>query len=104
MIRRPPRSTLFPYTTLFRSQPNAKRSYFSLFRAHPAFGAMLGLCLLLLLLSTSVLALASQVSNPDNPLYTVKRWQQHLQISLASNPGDQASLNRQFARHRPNTL
>src|SRR3989440_13073703 len=23
MIRRPPRSTLFPYTTLFRSQPNA---------------------------------------------------------------------------------
>src|SRR3712207_8667681 len=25
MIRRPPRSTLFPYTTLFRSQPAAKR-------------------------------------------------------------------------------
>src|SRR6266536_6138893 len=24
MIRRPPRSTLFPYTTLFRSQGNAK--------------------------------------------------------------------------------
>src|SRR3712207_9062024 len=24
MIRRPPRSTLFPYTTLFRSQPNAR--------------------------------------------------------------------------------
>jgi len=24
MIRRPPRSTLFPYTTLFRSQRNAK--------------------------------------------------------------------------------
>src|SRR5258706_14405022 len=24
MIRRPPRSTLFPYTTLFRSIPNAK--------------------------------------------------------------------------------
>src|SRR3712207_8116570 len=23
MIRRPPRSSLFPYTTLFRSQPNA---------------------------------------------------------------------------------
>src|SRR5690348_17693522 len=23
MLRRPPRSTLFPYTTLFRSQPNA---------------------------------------------------------------------------------
>src|SRR2546430_3933085 len=25
MIRRPPRSTLFPYTTLFRSPPNAGR-------------------------------------------------------------------------------
>src|SRR5256885_7963058 len=25
MIRRPPRSTLFPYTTLFRSQPNLHR-------------------------------------------------------------------------------
>src|SRR5258708_12726150 len=25
MIRRPPRSTLFPYTTLFRSHPGARR-------------------------------------------------------------------------------
>src|ERR1035438_3576927 len=25
MIRRPPRSTLFPYTTLFRSSPSIKR-------------------------------------------------------------------------------
>src|SRR2546430_12688553 len=25
MIRRPPRSTLFPYTTLFRSHPRAQR-------------------------------------------------------------------------------
>src|SRR3712207_8080066 len=25
MIRRPPRSTLFPYTTLFRSQPGVRR-------------------------------------------------------------------------------
>src|SRR3712207_7974664 len=27
MIRRPPRSTLFPYTTLFRSQPRAIMTY-----------------------------------------------------------------------------
>src|SRR5258708_23712137 len=27
MIRRPPRSTLFPYTTLFRSWPTTLRSY-----------------------------------------------------------------------------
>src|SRR5688572_32071128 len=26
MIRRPPRSTLFPYTTLFRSRPKRRRS------------------------------------------------------------------------------
>src|SRR5258707_9408778 len=26
MIRRPPRSTLFPYTTLFRSQPDGERT------------------------------------------------------------------------------
>src|SRR5258706_4639922 len=28
MIRRPPRSTLFPYTTLFRSGPQQRRSLF----------------------------------------------------------------------------
>src|SRR5437764_6806691 len=28
MIRRPPRSTLFPYTTLFRSNPSDSRPYF----------------------------------------------------------------------------
>src|SRR5258705_3423145 len=27
MIRRPPRSTLFPYTTLFRSVPNSKATF-----------------------------------------------------------------------------
>src|SRR5258708_26889037 len=27
MIRRPPRSTLFPYTTLFRSRPTDQRGY-----------------------------------------------------------------------------
>src|SRR2546422_3070325 len=38
MIRRPPRSTLFPYTTLFRS-PNglrARRSHEEKFRSHRA--------------------------------------------------------------------
>src|SRR5438128_10815493 len=32
MIRRPPRSTLFPYTTLFRSSPAIKKAKYSL---HP---------------------------------------------------------------------
>src|SRR5690348_17467033 len=32
MIRRPPRSTLFPYTTLFRSLRSSRSSYFATFR------------------------------------------------------------------------
>src|SRR3989449_4368992 len=32
MIRRPPRSTLFPYTTLFRSSPERKTSFIEISR------------------------------------------------------------------------
>src|SRR2546429_5658616 len=39
MIRRPPRSTLFPYTTLFRSRSTASR--ITLTRALVALGAVL---------------------------------------------------------------
>src|SRR5258707_2804855 len=35
MIRRPPRSTLFPYTTLFRSVRGVLRFYIELFRGTP---------------------------------------------------------------------
>src|SRR3989454_2280233 len=31
MIRRPPRSTLFPYTTLFRSDPSVRAILFNIF-------------------------------------------------------------------------
>src|SRR3712207_7360109 len=36
MIRRPPRSTLFPYTTLFRSPAGARRLQAGLCRRHAA--------------------------------------------------------------------
>src|SRR5258706_9610528 len=36
MIRRPPRSTLFPYTTLFRSEAVARRDHAG--RSRPAIG------------------------------------------------------------------
>src|SRR3712207_8772697 len=38
MIRRPPRSTLFPYTTLFRSspRPHLRRGYWRRYRIHSA--------------------------------------------------------------------
>src|SRR5256885_9506490 len=38
MIRRPPRSTLFPYTTLFRSYPNKLRSMETEFAGQPVSG------------------------------------------------------------------
>src|SRR5260370_23820989 len=45
MIRRPPRSTLFPYTTLFRSVPKNER----IFMPTPfAFSCALRLCVLVL--------------------------------------------------------
>src|SRR5258708_30011223 len=55
MIRRPPRSTLFPYTTLFRSRPRnggqviacfsvsgANRGLHQIGRTYPATGSVLG--------------------------------------------------------------
>src|SRR2546430_4320212 len=36
MIRRPPRSTLFPYTTLFRSHGHERRRLDRAMRRHPA--------------------------------------------------------------------
>src|SRR5258705_8244792 len=42
MIRRPPRSTLFPYTTLFRSLPNRRRNLALLDLARYGICASLG--------------------------------------------------------------
>src|SRR3712207_7549082 len=39
MIRRPPRSTLFPYTTLFRSRAHLPSSFLSTGRVRPSDGA-----------------------------------------------------------------
>src|SRR2546428_8191367 len=38
MIRRPPRSTLFPYTTLFRSTPGFVNGHMHISYAHPVRG------------------------------------------------------------------
>src|SRR2546425_2509996 len=42
MIRRPPRSTLFPYTTLFRSAPAHRRGFYG---SWPQMGVAIGLLL-----------------------------------------------------------
>jgi len=52
-----------------------------------------------LLLGTSLLALAASVTNPDNPLYTVKKWEQHIQLP----PLDQPKASSQSTRDRLNT-
>lgn len=75
-----------------------------LWRAHPVFSAVLGLCVLLLMLGTGVLVAAAQVTNPENPLYIVKHWEQHMQVSLASSPRSQAELYIQFAQESLETL
>src|SRR2546425_8207760 len=41
MIRRPPRSTLFPYTTLFRSTPGARTALSSPSEVYAAFGPLM---------------------------------------------------------------
>jgi hypothetical protein len=82
---------------------STRRSLFALLRARPALSAVLGLCVLVCLLSTSMLALAAQITNPASPLYGVKRWEQHVQLQMSS-PADQAGLDLQFARAQLKTL
>jgi len=97
------RRMLHRHTELQVQYSGMKRPFF-LLHIRPALGVALCLCLLFLVLSISVLALAAQISDPQNQLYALKRWEQHLQISLTSNAGDQASLEIQGARDRLNAL
>ncbi len=92
------------YAELQLQRGSRRRSFCSLLRARPALSAVLGICLLFCLLSTSVLALAAQVSDPTSPLYGLKRWEQHVQFQLSGSPADQATLDLRFARDRLKTL
>jgi len=88
-----------------RRERSAPGWFFShLWKAHPVFSVAFSLCLLLLVLGTGVLVAAAQVSNPENPLYIVKHWEQHVQVSLANSPRSRAELDVQFAKDRLNTL
>lgn len=79
-------------------------AFLRFFRVHPVLATIATLCLVLLLFSTSALALAAQVTNPTNPLYSLKQWEQHVRYSFASSPTDQAALDLQFAQDRLNAL
>lgn len=87
-----------------RLHSGRRRSPFVLLRARPWLNTALGLCVLCCLLSTGLLAWAAQVSNPTNPLYVLKRWEQHVQVQFAGGPAAQATLDVQFAREQLNAL
>src|SRR3712207_7459249 len=61
MIRRPPRSTLFPYTTLFRSS----RSFAIAMLALPSF-----------FIATLVIAVAARLFNYSFPLFYKDIWKE----------------------------
>lgn len=72
-------------------------------RTHRALSSVLAACLLLCLFSTSLLALAARTTSPSNPLYLLKRWEQHVQIQFTS-PDNQVTLHFQLARDDLKTL
>lgn len=87
-----------------RLQEHKQRSLFRGLRARPVLSTVLGLCVLFCLLSTGLLALAAQVSDPTNPLYTIRQWEQHAQVQLSHSPADQAALDLQFAHDQLGAL
>src|SRR5215469_9869404 len=88
---------------LHLERPVRRWAFLRLLRAHPVLRVALGLCFLLLLL-TGVLVGAAQATNPDSPLYTVKHWEQQVQVSLANSPENQVHLDLQFAQDQLKTL
>ncbi len=59
--------------------------------------------LLCLLTSTgTVLAMAASVSNPSNPLYSIKVWEQDIQLSLTRSSQNQVDVSLQIIRDRLN--
>jgi hypothetical protein len=81
-----------------------RRLFPHIWGAHPFFGVALSFCILLFLLGTGVLLVSAQVSNPDNPLYAVKRLEQGVQVSLTNSSENQAEMDLQSAQYRLNTL
>lgn len=62
-----------------------------------AFAALL-LCILVG--SSTLLAMAATVSNPNNLLYSVKVWEQQAQLALASSPQSRATIGLQIIHDR----
>lgn len=87
-----------------RLQGKQHRPWLALLRARPLLHAALGLCLFVCVLSATVLVLAARVSDPGNPLYTVRLWEQHVQGQFSGSLADQATLDLQAAREQLDAL
>jgi hypothetical protein len=72
--------------------------------AHPALALALGFCLLFIFLGAGVLVAAAQVTNPNNPLYAIKQWEQQIQGSPTGAQTAQAEQDVQAARDQLNLL
>lgn len=62
--------------------------------------ALAALLLCILVGGSTLLAMAATVSNPNNPLYSVKVWEQQAQLELASSPQSRATIGLQIIRDR----
>lgn len=80
------------------------RGFFPVLRLRPVLAGTLACCLLLLVFGTTLLAFAAHVANPANPLYALRRLEQHVEISLAGDQSGQAVLELQFAHDSLATL
>lgn len=98
------RRMLIHHAALSRKQPAHRWFFPYLWCMNPAPAIVLGFCLLVLLLGSSMLVVAASITNPANPLYVLKRWEQHVQVSLSNSPTPQAELDLQYARERLHTL
>src|SRR2546426_1885398 len=84
MIRRPPRSTLFPYTTLFRSTPcsnNKRKGRFGVKRPRRLWLDSRGFNLTEMLVVVAVLAIITTVGEQDRE--STRLNSSHLVISYA---------------------
>jgi hypothetical protein len=54
--------------------------------------------------SGTIIAMAATVSNPDDSLYGVKVWEQHVQLSLPNSPQGRANMSLHIIRDRLNAI
>src|SRR5256885_3102225 len=77
MIRRPPRSTLFPYTTLFRSANGEERALGERSPVHDKRVRRRRIALIALVAASLILLTAYFGGPPSSPLHTIQRSEEH---------------------------